>query len=624
MHSLLLALALAFAPPTKPPPQFQARKPATKAEILTADLFLAITNKNPAAVRSVLARKADPNGRNWLGFTALMWAANRGEPSIVDMLLAKGAQVNAKSMYGTALSFAINGRHEAVALHLLDKGASIECTRYDQATPLMLASADGSVKLVKRLLQKKADPNAKDLNGDTALIYAARMGKTEVAAALLKASAKVDTADEQGRTALMYAAMNGCSQVVDLLLAHRASVHTKDKGGATPLLLACRYSGSPAVIGSLLSHGASTSVTDSHGATPLSLATQRGYTEAADLLRKAGGAAAAPASAAPPVTVNQAVTASLATIQSGMKAFAERVQCVSCHHQGFGMMTLGAAAQRGFAVDKALIGSYFQRMGEDGKEGGPYIHQALQDKTVINVVRGVEIGDFAIGSGYILGALVANNVPPNPGFAEGALLLANLQPPNGSWTYGMDREPLQSSYFTTTALVLQVLRAYGPKEAEPQLAACYDRAKRWLAATPAPNTEDKAARLFGLKWAGATAEERQSALRELLAAQRPDGGWSQTAAMPSDAHATGIALYALHVGGDLPTDDNAYQRGVQFLLRTQDEDGSWYVNKRTMPANNYFDAGFPHGESQYTSFDATCWATLALLQCSEPPKAARR
>ena len=52
---------------------------------------------------------------------------------------------------------------------------------------------------------------------------------------------------------------------------------------------------------------------------------------------------------------------------------------------------------------------------------------------------------------------------------------------------------------------------------------------------------------------------------------------------------------------------------MQFLLRTQEEDGSWFVNKRAMPINNYFDAAFPHGQSQYASFNATCWATMALL-----------
>jgi hypothetical protein len=52
---------------------------------------------------------------------------------------------------------------------------------------------------------------------------------------------------------------------------------------------------------------------------------------------------------------------------------------------------------------------------------------------------------------------------------------------------------------------------------------------------------------------------------------------------------------------------------VNYLLDTQQEDGSWFVNKRAIPANNYFETGFPHGESQFISYGATCWSTMALM-----------
>ncbi len=70
----------------------------------------------------------------------------------------------------------------------------------------------------------------------------------------------------------------------------------------------------------------------------------------------------------------------------------------------------------------------------------------------------------------------------------------------------------------------------------------------------------------------------------------------------------------------MPVTDAAYRRGVSYLLRTQDEDGTGFVTKRAIPANNYFDAGFPHGESQYASFNGTCWATMALMETVQPKK----
>lgn len=602
----------------------QSAKP-TKAQIQTADLFIAIRDKNVAATKAALARGADPNSPNWLGMTPLMWAAMRGNPQIADLLLAKGAKLEAGSIYGTAFSFALVGRQEKMALHLLGKGAKIGNGRIDRASPLMLAASNGFLPLTQRLLKKKAAPNEQDTDGATPLIWAARNGQTATAEALLKAGAKINMQDSHGKTALMYAATNGQASTVALLLKRHAAINIADKSGATALLLAARYSGDPAVIGSLLAHGADSAAKDSLGATPLSLCVARGYEDATALLRQVGASGSLQPSAAPaPMLTRPAVEKSLTLLQTGLKTFSKGVQCSSCHHQGLGMMALGTAQQRGFAVDKALIGSTLKQMGEEGKMMAPLVHQALQGGDAAKLAPAVDIGDNAIATGYMMGGLIANGIPANPGLAETALFLATQQKADGHWEYGFERGHLQSSYVMTTALALNVLRAYGPKESPEKLASSFTRAKNWLLNVPAPNSEDRASRLLGLFWAGATAEERQQSLQELLAAQRADGGWSSSPSASSDAFVTGLALYALHIGGELPTDAPAYRRGIRFLLRTQDEDGSWYVNKRANPANTYFDAGFPHGESQFTSFAATCWATMALALVDSPPQTAHR
>jgi hypothetical protein len=33
----------------------------------------------------------------------------------------------------------------------------------------------------------------------------------------------------------------------------------------------------------------------------------------------------------------------------------------------------------------------------------------------------------------------------------------------------------------------------------------------------------------------------------------------------------------------------------------------------------YLDGGFPHGESQYASYNASCWATMALILAVPQP-----
>ena len=64
--------------------------------------------------------------------------------------------------------------------------------------------------------------------------------------------------------------------------------------------------------------------------------------------------------------------------------------------------------------------------------------------------------------------------------------------------------------------------------------------------------------------------------------QRPDGGWNQLPEMRSDAYATGQALYALNVAGKMAVMNSAFQKGVDYLLRTQAADGTWHVQTRAI------------------------------------------
>ncbi len=139
-----------------------------------------------------------------------------------------------------------------------------------------------------------------------------------------------------------------------------------------------------------------------------------------------------------------------------------------------------------------------------------------------------------------------------------------------------------------------------------------DRARHWLQSAEPRDTTDRAFQLLGLGWAKAEPESITKAVTHLLGEQREDGGWAQLPTLASDAYATGLALFALHEGGGVAVDHPAYQRGVEFLLRTQLADGSWFVASRSFPIVEYSTSGFPHGRSQFISASATCWATMAL------------
>jgi hypothetical protein len=99
--------------------------------------------------------------------------------------------------------------------------------------------------------------------------------------------------------------------------------------------------------------------------------------------------------------------------------------------------------------------------------------------------------------------------------------------------------------------------------------------------------------------------------------QNADGGWTQLRGMNSDAYITGLVLVALHETG-LSISAPVYRRGVDYLLRNQEPDGSWLVYTRAAPQNPYFESGFPHGKFQFISFAGTCWATMALILAASP------
>jgi len=67
-----------------------------------------------------------------------------------------------------------------------------------------------------------------------------------------------------------------------------------------------------------------------------------------------------------------------------------------------------------------------------------------------------------------------------------------------------------------------------------------------------------------------------------------------------------------------------YRRGVAFLMRTREADGSWHVRSRAFGFQPYFESGFPHGHDPWISIAATAWAVIALMPAVEPADIAAR
>ena len=133
-------------------------------------------------------------------------------------------------------------------------------------------------------------------------------------------------------------------------------------------------------------------------------------------------------------------------------------------------------------------------------------------------------------------------------------------------------------------------------------------------------------RLMGLVWTKASRQDIAAAVSQVTARQRPDGGWPQRDQLATDAYATGMSLDALHEAG-ISVTSGTYRKGLAFLLKTQYQNGAWFVRTRAYPTQPYFDSGYPFGRNQWISAAGAGWASLAIantLPDAKPSSSASR
>ncbi len=169
-------------------------------------------------------------------------AAKRMDAAAVRALLAEKADVNAPQMDGTtALHWAVRGDDVAMAASLIRAGAKVDAANRYGVTPLWLACTNGNGAMVQLLLNSGADANAAVADGEAALMTCSRTGSVDAVNVLLARGAVVDAKERaRGQTALMWAAAEGHAGVVEALLKAGADPHYRLDSGFTAFLLAVR------------------------------------------------------------------------------------------------------------------------------------------------------------------------------------------------------------------------------------------------------------------------------------------------------------------------------------------------------------------------------------------------
>jgi ankyrin repeat protein len=234
----------------------------------------------------LIAKGADVNAKTDPGaWTPLHWAAGNGHVDVVKVMLAGKAKVDAKNSFGsTPLHRAVGANHEEVVKILLAGKADVNARdASDGWTPLHHAVVNGRKDLAEFLLANQADVNVEANDGWTPLRWAEEKGHKDVAELLLNHGGK-DTRP----FAIHDAARDGdLARVSALLKENRNLVRKRTATGWTPLHWAA-VKGSKPVAESLLANKADVDARSNDGDTPLHIAVLNGRNDVAELLLASG------------------------------------------------------------------------------------------------------------------------------------------------------------------------------------------------------------------------------------------------------------------------------------------------------------------------------------------------
>jgi len=182
--ALVLAALVAVSVPLSLAWNWQRQEFVWKRQAPTpvdCELFVAAEDGDLRRVQAALAAGARIDIAAKGGWEALMYAVNRGDPAIVQLLIQRGANPNRRED--------MLGSRSVDPCAADDSRGSVST---DGRTPLMTAAVWGYAEVVRVLLEAGADPLLHDADGKTARDWAEWANKPETAALLREAEVAAD------------------------------------------------------------------------------------------------------------------------------------------------------------------------------------------------------------------------------------------------------------------------------------------------------------------------------------------------------------------------------------------------------------------------------------------------
>jgi hypothetical protein len=317
-----------------------------------------------------------------------------------------------------------------------------------------------------------------------------------------------------------------------------------------------------------------------------------------------------------------AVEKGLEFLAADMAKWRTEQGCAACHHGPMYLWSMNLARAQGYAVNEPALREMTTWLLTDEearllpRPATPPVELASSPNPADRVMAAMMGRNrFLQPTIYLVHALQA--LPQDEPLRQSAWRqvldhFADAQTPEGSLVGTVGRPPIFN-----TPQILTLTAVVGLAEADSRRTnlalddaarTTEQRGKAWLAQqSPDETHQGRVLRLWQSSLEPQASAEVAQLLVTLRALQRTDGGWSQSAELESDAFATGQTLYVLHRCGVL-ADDPAVRHGIEFLVRTQHEDGTWPMISRPHPEN-----GRRATNLNPITYAACAWSVLGLV-----------
>jgi hypothetical protein len=307
----------------------------------------------------------------------------------------------------------------------------------------------------------------------------------------------------------------------------------------------------------------------------------------------------------------QAIERGLTFLEKDALSWRTEHQCATCHHGTMTVWALSEAKSRGFTVKPETLADVTA-----------WTKERL---TGIDKPRDTRPGWKMVNTPALYLAIMAQAVPKQDSVSAEELRrigghLVRHQEPDGSWAWssappGNRPPPHFESDEVATLLGYMALGPQVSADPEKPSQARDSRAKAaaWLGqCEPTDTTQAAGLRLLVKVRAGESVEALRPEIDRFLGRQNKDGGWGQLRDLPSDAYATGQALYVLGQAG-VPFERTEVRRGVDFLVASQRPDGSWPMKSRAHPGAK------PYTNPVPITYFGSAWAMLGLMRSVQSP-----